>query len=243
MLLAASIASLLIGPLLFQMTRVGSRTLGFIEGFAFITICGLLCFGILPPAIAAGGYGAWVFVMCGLAFPVALEKLFHQLARQVHLIILILGIAGLAVHAAIDGVVLAASDAHAAEVTDAFWRLGHLHEGEYLALAVVLHRFPLGLAVWYLLAPALGRRAAIGVLGILMAGTLLGFVFGQSIVTHMPGASIAWFQAFVAGSILHVVIYEPGHHNHAIDRESERLEKWPDRIGIVCGLVLLYVYL
>ena len=138
MLLAASIASLLIGPLLFQMTRVGSRTLGFIEGFAFITICGLLCFGILPPAIAAGGYGAWVFVMCGLAFPVALEKLFHQLARQVHLIILILGIAGLAVHAAIDGVVLAASDAHAAEVTDAFWRLGHLHEGEYLALAVVL---------------------------------------------------------------------------------------------------------
>ena len=243
MLLVASIASLLIGPLLFQMSRVGSRTLGFIEGFTFITICGLLCFGILPPAIAAGGFGTWVFVVCGLAFPIALEKLFHQLARQVHLIILILGIAGLAVHAAIDGVVLAAGASPAAEAAEAFWRLGHLHESEYLALAVVLHRFPLGLAVWYLLAPALGRRAALGVLCILMVGTLLGFAFGQDIVANLPGTSIAWFQAFVAGSILHVVIYEPGHHKHALDHEGGRLEKWPDRIGIVCGLVLLYVYL
>jgi zinc transporter ZupT len=243
MLLAASIVSLLIGPLLFQITHVGSRALGFLEGFAFITICGLLCFGILPPSIASGGYGAWAFMLCGLAFPVILEKLFHQLARQVHLIILIVSIAGLAVHAAIDGVVLAAGAAPLAAATDAFWRVGHRHESEYLALAVVLHRFPLGLAVWYLLAPALGRRAALWVLGLLMVGTLLGFVFGQSIVATLPGNAVAWFQAFVAGSILHVVIYEPGHHQHGQEQKSERIEKWPDRIGIVCGLVLLYVYL
>jgi hypothetical protein len=50
---------------------------------------------------------------------------------------------------------------------------------------------------------------------------------------------MAWFQAFVAGSILHVIIYEPG-HQHAGD---EVVAKWPDRFGLLCGLALLYIYL
>lgn len=242
-LLTASIVSLLIGPLLFQVFSSGSRMLGFLDGFAFITICGLLCFGILPPAISAGGIGAWVFVIAGLAFPVVIEKLFHRLAQQTHVVILVIGIAGLAVHAAIDGVALVATHAEPADLADAWWRIGHAHESDNLALAVILHRFPLGLAVWYLLAPTLGKRVALGTLGVLMLGTLIGYSVGDVIVANMSGTGIAWFQAFVAGSILHVVIYEPGHQRHALEHHHTSIEKWPDRIGIVCGLVLLYVYL
>jgi zinc transporter ZupT len=243
MLLAASAIALLIGPLLFQLTRAGSRALGFFEGFAFITIVGLLCFGMLPQAIGTGGALAWFFAGLGLLFPVALEKLFHHLARQVHLLILLIGVAGLAMHAAIDGVALSMEGISIADQGTAWWKTGHRESGDYLALAVVFHRFPLGLAVWYLLAPTLGKRFALYVLAVLIIATLIGYSFGSVLIGASSGVGIAYFQAFVAGSILHVVIYEPGHHKHSTTDPGQNLEKWPDRIGLVLGLVLLYVYL
>jgi hypothetical protein len=71
----------------------------------------------------------------------------------------------------------------------------------------------------------------------------VGYVIGPELVTAGQGSGLAWFQAFVAGSILHVIIYEPGHHKHHAGDDSLNLEKWPDRIGLICGLALLYVYL
>jgi len=239
MLLTVGIAALFFGPLLCQIARVGPRAFGFLEGFSFITLVGLLCFGILPQAIGVGGSAAIAFALVGLVFPIGLEKLFGRLAKQAHLAILALGMLGLLVHAGIDGVALAAG--HVADAAP-WWRAGHREEGEYLALAVILHRFPVGLAIWTLALPVLGRSAAIMALVALAAATLIGYVFGPEVVATMDGTGIAWFQAFVAGSILHVVIYEPGHGRHAHAHHAHTLEKWPDRIGIVCGLALLYVY-
>jgi zinc transporter ZupT len=242
MLLAASIAALVIGPLLFQLSRFGSRSVGFLEGFTFITIAGLLGFGILPQAISVGGGPAWAFVALGLIFPIGLERVFHRLARQVHYLILLIGVAGLVVHAAIDGVALAMVGLDGLDTVDTRVHLGRRDSSESLALAVVLHRFPIGLAVWYLLAPALGTIAALGVLALLAVGTIAGFLIGPELVAATQGTGIALFQAFVAGSILHIIIYEPGHHQHELSHSAANLEKWPDRIGLICGLVLLYVY-
>jgi zinc transporter ZupT len=228
MLLAASIAALIIGPVLFQITKADSRTLGFLEGFTFITIAGLLCFSILPQAIGVGGVVAWMFAVLGLLFPIGLERLFHHLARQVHLVILLVGVTGLAVHAVIDGVALAVGGLDVPHDAELWWHLGHREGGDNLAFAVVLHRFPLGLAVWYLLAPTLGMVSAIVVLGVLTAGTLIGFALGPELMSATQ---------------LHIIIYEPGHHKHAVSDRSQNLKKWPDRIGLVCGLVMLYVYL
>jgi zinc transporter ZupT len=243
-LLAASIFALLIGPLLFQMARAGPRAFAFLEGFTFITIAGLLCFSILPQAIVVGGPPAWSFAIVGLLFPIVLERLFHRLAREVHLLILTVGVAGLAVHAALDGVALALN-AQPGLAPASAWLHGGGEERIVgsLALAVVLHRFPVGLAVWYLLAPALGMRSAIAVLALLAAGTGLGFLIAPDIQQSLPSHGLGWFQAFVAGSILHVIIYEPGHHKPHPGRRPSRLYKWPDRMGLICGLVLLYIYL
>jgi zinc transporter ZupT len=243
MLLAASIAALVIGPALFQISRAGQRAVGFLEGFTFITIAGLLCFSILPQGIIGGGTVAWGFALLGLVFPVGLERLFHHLARQVHLVILLVGMAGLAVHAALDGAALSMADLGGSEELRDWMYPGDHNSADDLALAVVLHRFPLGLAVWYLLAPALGAVAAVAVLGVLTVGTMLGYFLAPDFALAAHSTGIAWFQAFVAGSILHVIIYEPGHHKHPVTERSPNLEKWPDRIGLVCGLVLLYVYL
>ncbi len=240
MLLLASIAALLIGPLLYQFSRVGARAFGVLEGFSFITIAGLLCFGILPQVIGIGGIFAWVFLAVGLIFPILLERLFHGLAKQVHLLILSLGMIGLAIHAGIDGIVLAAGQLGSTDMGS--WWNGRHDGSESLAMAVVLHRFPLGLAVWYLLSPALGRSFAVVVLAALAGATVVGYLVGPDLVSSLQGSGIAWFQAFVAGSILHVIIYETGHHKHAHEHQGIALEKWPDRIGIVLGLIALYVY-
>ncbi len=224
----------------FRFANVGTRAYQVIEGFSFITIVGLLCFGIMPQAIGAGGVYAWLFAALGLIFPIGLERLFRGLEKQVHLLILSLGMVGLAVHAGIDGIALAAGQLGGTE-TQAWWQTGHRDEGDYLAMAVILHRFPLGLAVWYLLSPALGRRLAVAVLAALGGATVIGYALGTGLASAIEGTGVAWFQAFVAGSILHVVIYEPGHHKHAYDPQGIALEKWPDRMGIVCGLVTVYV--
>lgn len=241
MLLIASIVALLIGPALFQISQVGARTIKVLEGFSFITIAGLLCFGILPQAIGVGGSLSWVFAALGLIFPIGLERLFHGMAKQVHLLILSLGMIGLVVHAGIDGIALAVGQLAATDA-QAWWPSGSGGGDETLAVAVILHRFPLGLAVWYLLFPALGRSIALAVLVALAGATAVGFYFGADLTSALQGPGLAWFQAFVAGSILHVVIYEPGHHKHPHEHQSMALEKWPDRIGIIFGLVALYAY-
>lgn len=230
--LLAAIAALLIGPILLQLGRLGPRVAGLLDGFTFISIAGLLGFGILPEALAAGGMVAALFAAVGLIFPWALEKQFHRAAPSAHLFILWLGIAGLAVHAMVDGLALASGAGEA--VAD-----GHDHGGAELGLAVILHRLPVGLAVWHLLAPSLGHRFALFVLGLMCAATGAGFWLAPHWFAWLDGNAVAWFQAFVAGSILHMIVYEPAHHAEP----SAAVVRWPDRIGLLIGLALLYVYL
>ncbi len=84
----------------------------------------------------------------------------------------------------------------------------------------------------------MGNRSWINCDAVRQPGPIMAVFFWLA----LQGSAIAWFQAFVAGSILHVVIYEPGHHKHAHEHHGVALEKWPDRIGIVCGLIALYAY-
>jgi zinc transporter ZupT len=240
MLLAASIFALLAGPVLLQVLRAGPRSLSFLDGFAFITIAGLLCFGILPAAIADGGNYAWLFAVAGLVVPFLLERVFHRGERQAHIAILVIGALGLASHALLDGVALAAGEPHGGS-------FGRHDSGagapeESLALAVVLHRLPEGIAVWYLIAPSLGVRAAAGLLGLLIAGSTAGYVGGEALLASLRGPGVAWFQAFVAGAIMHVVLHGAAPHVHGGEHFHGE-EKWPERLGLLCGLILLFLYL
>jgi len=227
--LLASLLALAVGPLLLQFGRLGPQAAAFLGGFTFISIAGLLGFSILPEAVAAGGWIAWPCLLLGLAFPALLESQLHRFARQAHAVILVLGVTGLAAHSLVDGIALALPDAG---------EVAHGHKGD-LALAVVLHRFPVGLAVWFLLARDKGQWFAMLALAAMMLATIAGFAAGGAWSVLLTTPALAWFQAFVAGSILHVIIYEPGHHHAG----REVVAKWPDRFGLLCGLALLYLYL
>jgi zinc transporter ZupT len=227
--LLASLVALAIGPVLLQFARLGPQAAAFLGGFTFVSIAGLLGFNIVPEAVASGGWFAWPCLLLGLAFPALLESQLHRFAGRAHSAILILGVAGLAAHSLVDGVALGLPHAAGA---------GHGHDDD-LALAVVLHRFPVGLAVWFLLSGAKGLRIASFALAVMMLATIAGFAAGGAWSILLTTPALAWFQAFVAGSILHVIIYEPGHHHGG----GEVVAKWPDRFGLLCGLALLYLYL
>jgi len=239
MLLLAAIVALLSGPLLFELGRLGRKTTAFLDGFAFITIAGLFLFGILPEAMATGGPAAWVFAALGLGFPLLVERLFHDGAQREHVVFLALGALGLLAHCMLDGLLLmgAESGGHEAHSVQ-----------EEQGLAVVLHNMPKGIALWFLLAPAFGRWVAGAVLVLLIGGTVLGYLIGDSALTLLTGPGVAWFQAFVAGSIFHVVLHGVASHEHdgpALSRDAatQSPPKWPERLGLLGGLVFLFAYL
>jgi zinc transporter ZupT len=228
-MLLTAVVALLAGPLLFELGRLGVRATAFLDGFAFITIAGLFLFSILPEALEAGGAVAWGFAALGLGFPLLAERLFHDGAHREHLAFLALGVLGLLAHCVLDGLVLlgASSGGHEA------------HElAEQQGIAVILHNMPKGVALWFLLAPAFGRRVAAAVLAVLVGGTALGYLVGDAALDVLTGTGVAWF---VTGSIFHVVLHGVAGHEH--EAPAVRPPRWPERLGQLGGLALLFAYL
>ena len=84
------------------------------------------------------------------------------------------------------------------------------------ALAVTLHRVPVGLIIWWLLRPRYGVAIASGGVALIVAGTLGGYFVGTEVLGDMHGPNLELYQAFVSGSLVHVVFHQ-GRHDHTHD--------------------------
>ena len=222
-LLLASIAALGLGPLAYRLARRTGTLLAVLDGFVFVAIGGLVILSVLPEAMAQGGWPIAGFVLIGFAGPTVAENLFHRAAKGTHVATLILGLLGLCLHALLDGVTLGGSGAQG---------------NAQLTAAVVLHRFPVGLAIWWLLRPHFGTGLAGLALSVVAAATGLGYSLGPAFMTSLTGPSIAWFQAFVAGSLLHVVLFRPH-----LDGQGATPAAGPTRRLEGVGAVLAVVFL
>ena len=192
-LFVASIGALLVGPLAARMLRARRGALVCLDGFVLVGLLVLLGFEVLPEALAeAGGYAA-VAVAAGFVLPALAER---RLTRFKLSPMLVLALAGLAVHGLLDGAALEAADHH---------HHGHGHNEVMLAFAVVLHRLPMGLFVWWTVAPY-SRRGAWLVLGIEAGATAVGFIGAGPLLEVLPQTGLAVFQALVAGSLVHVIV-------------------------------------
>ena len=228
-LLLASIAALVTGPLAYRFARRGT-TLTILDGFVFVAISGLVILSVLPEAIVHGGATAIVFIVAGFVGPTVAEHLFHRAAKGTHVAALVLGLVGLCLHALIDGAALGDGLA--------------LQAGGQLPAAVVLHRLPVGLAIWWLLRPHFGTALASLALAAVAGATAVGYAVGPALGAELTVGSVAWFQAFVGGSLLHVVFFRPhlDAHTHgktATTAASRRSEG----VGALIALALLAVIL
>ena len=202
MILLASIVALLLGPLLFNLTIKNPKMLDLFDGFIFVVIGGLVIFHILPETIEQAGLLSILFVLFGLFGPSVAESLFHKAAALTHKTTLALGVFGLVLHSITDGTALT-QDPNFTQLT--------------LIIAVIAHRLPVGLTVWWLLRPHFGKVIALSVLGLMAGGTMLGSYYGSQWVPNLDQNLVALMESFIAGSVLHVVFHRPyaeHHHSH-----------------------------
>ncbi len=184
-----------------------------VDGFVLVLVCGLVTLHVLPESVAHAGPMVLIPALVGLIVPGMAERtLFAGSSHaRVHRWIISAGLFALALHAMLDGVALeAGSHGH-----------GHDHGApagsEMLALGVVMHRLPLGIAVWWSVRPRWGEARAWALLAIVIAATLVGYFAGHD---ALPMDALAHVQAFVAGSLLHVMVHHTsahlsGAHDHA----------------------------
>lgn len=231
-----STCALLAGPFIYALSQRHPSTRQLLDGFIFITIAGIVCVHIVPSAFGSGGAWALLFLALGLAFPVVLERLFGSAMHKAHGFVLLVAALGLVMHAVIDGIALlplSPAVGPEAELT-----------ANPLALGVILHRLPIGMAIWWSLRPHFSASVAIAAYAAIVAATGLGYGLGDPVVAMSQAAGVAYLQAFVAGSLVHVVAFGVSHtHDAPIEpapgRSGPRGD-WGYRLGILVGLFVLF---
>ncbi len=195
--LAASILALGVGPTLDKFSRPGGPARAGLDAFTFVAMLGLILGHIIPDAFALAGWQA--ILIAGLAWfgPTFFEHRIRSLAQRAHSLALFLGALGLIIHGTADGIGLVA---------------GNTAEGwSALAVAVILHRVPAGLTLWWLIRPKYGRLKAQLVLIFLGLTTILGFLGAEVLQGRVTATQEGLFKALVGGALLHVVMHRTGH--------------------------------
>jgi hypothetical protein len=168
--------------------------------FSRLSVSALVLLHILPESIEHGGPIAWGLFFLGLLTPLLIEKTLHHTSVITQSSVLIIAIGGLIFHAFIDGAALIPIGSHSSH--------------QILPAAVILHRIPVGFLIWSLLCPLLGRRSAGMVLGLTIISTLSGFEAGHAWIAPLEESlGFAWFQALLAGSLLHVITVKQSFKN------------------------------
>ncbi len=221
-----SLGVLLLGPALLAWVQraplwLQTTAMQGLDGFVLTSVAGIVLADVLPHALGEAGMWAVPLVLLGLIGPSLAERGLHRAAEQVHALALFLGMAGLVLHATLDGVALAGGDAR-----------------PQLATAVLLHRLPEGLTIWWLLRPTYGRMIAGLALALVAAATILGMWAGPSTVPD--GVALGLIESLVAGSLLHVVMHRPHPLVHLAHGRRGRLASG---VGGLAGVAVVSVLL
>jgi len=222
MLLALSIVALLAGPAVYTLGRRNRVARQILDGFIFITIAGIVTVHIIPEALLGGGQLAILFLVLGIAFPFIVERGLHESFHAAHGLVLALAALGLVIHAALDGIALLPSGSRD------------------LGYAVVLHRLPVGMAIWWSLRPNLGLTAALIAFAMIIAASVTSFVLGAPMIEIAEARSVAWLQAFISGSLVHIVAFGVSHAHDKHVEPVAQFQDWGYRLGILIGLFLVF---
>lgn len=209
--LIATLLCVAAGPLFASLARRARATTIALDAFVLVVLGGLVLLHILPHAVEGAGLLALVAAAGAFTLASFAERGLHRHHHErgtdhdghagfAPRLIVGLALLGLFVHQLVDGVALAGADA----AHDG----GEAHEhGRVWAIAVLLHTLPKSIALWWIVAPLLGLRAATVMLVLMVVGTLAGFSIGEPLLETATPASIALFEALLAGTLMHVVMH------------------------------------
>jgi len=183
-----STIALLAGPFIYALARRNATAEHVLDAIVILTVAWIITFHIVPEVVTIGGILAVFMIAAGMAFPFALRRIFHLASNAAHIALLVLAAAALALHAIIDGIALLPAT------------------GNSLSAAVILHRLPIGMAIWWTFRPALGQTAAVVAFAIIIVATASAYLLGGPVVDMLESRTLALFQAFVSGSLIDLVI-------------------------------------
>lgn len=196
--LIAVTAAPVLGPVLYRLLHPHPRAVGFVDGFVYLAVPVLVAWQVLPHAWAEASLIPLVAVAVGFGVPTLLERVSNALARQTDNLAIVVGLSGLALHALLEG---AAFGPGAGRVDVPF------------ALAVIIHRVPVGLIIWWLIRPRFGQGAASAGVASIVLATIAGYGLGSELLADAHSGAAELYQGFVSGSLVHVVFHQ-GRHDH-----------------------------
>lgn len=199
----AALATPVLGVLLYRSLHGRDRAVRLVDGFVYLAVPVLIAIQILPVAIATRAPWLLAMVAVGALVPTAFERASRLFAEHTDNLAILVGLSGLVVHAALEGTTLAPG---AGPIDPA------------LGWAIVLHRIPVGLVIWWLVRPRHGVTLAAMAVGSLVVATLVGAFVGTELSGHGHEAGFEYLEAFVAGTLLHVVFHQ-GRHDHAHEHD------------------------
>ena len=220
--LILSVVALAAGPFVGGTGRESDMTQRLLERFVVVVVAGLVLLHILPHGFALCGWPAVLAVVLGLVIPVVAHQALHGQGRE-RKAVLAIAVVALGVHATLDGVSLAGR--------------GHEHAGGFtlLAVAVVLHRFPVAIAIWWMTRPVFGASIAVAVLTMVGVATVGGYALAGSVFGPESQWTMGMVQAAMGGALLHVV----AHHGPRPHDATSRPPRWPDVAGATAGCAVL----
>lgn len=196
--LIAALVAPVAGPLLYWFLHSPSRATRFVDGFVYLAVPALVALQVLPIAWEEGSPIILLVVGAGLLIPMLAERTSRLLERYTDNFSLFIVLSGLILHALLEGAALA----HDGETPLAF------------GLAVLVHRIPVGLVIWWLIFPRHGAGFAAAGVGSVVVATALGYLLGIEVLGEAHGETAELYQAFVSGMLIHVVFHQ-GRHDHA----------------------------
>lgn len=196
--LIAAAAAPVVGPLLYGALHDHPRAVRLVDGFVYLAVPALLTWQVGHLALEQSALLVLTAAAAGIALPSLAERVSLALRKHTDKLALLMGVSGLALHAMLEGAALAP---------------GRTGVAFAFGLAVVLHRIPVSLVIWWLLRPRYGSSMAMIGIGLIVLVTVGGYVLGAEVLETVHGAGGDLYQAFVSGSLVHVVFHQ-GRHDH-----------------------------
>ncbi len=231
MLLSLSLLALLLGPLLVWLARTHAWSTVSIDSFCLVTVSGFALLHLLPESAAQAGWLVLPLALLGFLLPTIAERTLHHGHKGMRGTVLTLAFLGIAAHAILDGLLLA-GDGHVPEFHE-----GHGHDTQELtAWAIILHRIPEGVGIWWIVPRTLGIWPAVLVTVVSVLATTFGYCVGESALTDTSQRGLALLQSLLVGSLLHVVL----HAHVPAPREQGRF-RIASVLGGISGVAVLWL--
>ena len=200
-LIAVAFAPLL-APVLYRVLHDRPSAVETFDKFVYLAVPMLVAWQVLPHAWEEQNVLLILAVTGGLVLPILVERAFQRIADETDNLAIAAGLSGLVLHALLEGAALTPTS-----------------PDPPLVAAIILHRIPMSLVIWWLIFPRFGTKKAAAGIGLLVLATLAGYSLGSEFLSSLEGDGPALYQAFVSGSLIHVVFHQGRHdHDHSKDK-------------------------